>query len=255
MLVEILNQTTNPKILKEIFENWLINTERKSQQTAYNYKNAISKINRHYLENTKTEIDLYEIKNPEELAKYVELYETTGKFSEFGNYGKGTNRAAIKSFYRFLLNPEFQLENLIVDNFEDKELVMITEKSQNFSYEKDLKNSIIYQIQDLFPGYEIFGNDNEGIEYYIEGKRIDILLESYDKKTLLVVELKSGFADYKVFGQISMYLGLLSERFEDRELKGCIIAGEIDKGLKKASLTNKNIVLRSYNMKITLQEE
>lgn len=241
--------------MKEIFENWLINSERKSQQTAYNYKNAINKINRHYLDNENKEIDLYEIKNPEELAKYVELYETTGKFSEFGNYGKGTNRAAIKSLYRFLLNPEFQIEKIVDEDIEDKELLILSEKSQNFSYEKDLKNSIIYQIQDLFPGYEIFGNDNEGIEYYIEGKRIDILLESADKKTLLVVELKSGLADYKVFGQISMYLGLLSERFEDKELKGCIIAGEIDKGLKKASLTNKSITLRSYNMKITLQEE
>ena len=80
-------------------------------------------------------------------------------------------------------------------------------------------------------------------------------MESSDKKTLLVVELKSGLADYKVFGQISMYLGLLSERFEDKELKGCIIAGEIDKGLKKAAITNQNILLKSYNMKITLQEE
>lgn len=241
--------------MKETFENWLIEIERKSQQTAYNYKTAIIKINRHYKDNENLEIDLYEIKNPEQLEKYVELYETTGKYSEFGNYGKGTNRAAIKSLYRFLLNPEFQTANIIEENIEDKELILINDKIQNFSYEKDLKNSIIYQIQELFPNYEIYGSDNEGIEYYIEGKRIDVLLESLDKSSLLVIELKSGLADYKVFGQISMYLGLLSERFTDKILKGCIVAGEIDKGLKKAVLTNPNITLKSYNMKIFLLNE
>jgi len=242
--------------VKEIFENWLIDIERKSQQTAYNYKNAIIKINRHYKDNEKKQIDLYELKNPEQLKAYVDLYETTGKYSEFGNYGKGTNRAAIKSLYRFLLNPENQITSITEDeNFEDQELFLFNEKNQNFSYEKDLKNTIVYQIQELFPNFEIYGNDNEGIEYYIDGKRIDILLESLDKSTLLAVELKSGLADYKVFGQISMYLGLLSEKFETKKLKGCIIAGEIDKSLKKAALTNNNIELKSYNMKITLLSE
>lgn len=244
--------TNEPKKMKEVFENWLINIEGKSQQTAYNYKNAINRINRHYLDNEGINVDLYEIKDPKELSFFVKLYET-GKYSEFGNNGNGTNRAAIKSFHRFLCDSRVQIEKLIEieESNEEKELI----RGQNLSYEKDLKNSIIYQIQDLFPGYKIFGRDDEGIEYNIEGKRIDILLESADKTTLLVVELKSGLADYRVFGQISMYLGLLSEKFEGKILRGCIIAGEIDKGLKKASLTNKNITLKSYNMKITLQEE
>jgi hypothetical protein len=242
--------------MKEIFEQWLIEIEKKSQQTAYNYKNAINKINRHFKENENLVVDLYELNSPQELTTYVELYESTGKYSEFGNYGKGTNRAAIKSLYRFLLNPENQILNLLEDeNFEDRELIILSEKNQNFSYEKDLKNTIIYQIQELFPNYEIYGNDNEGVEYYVEGKRIDILLESIDKSTLLAVELKSGLADYKVFGQISMYLGLLSTKFIDKKLEGCIVAGEIDKSLKYAAITNSNITLKSYNMKINLFNE
>ncbi|MGV4529049.1 hypothetical protein [Ornithobacterium rhinotracheale] len=238
--------------MKEIFENWLINIEDKSQQTAYNYKNAITKINKHFFENENKRVDLYEINNPEELQAYVSLYESNGKYSEFGNLGNGTIRAAIKSLHRFLLDPEYLVQNITNSNVEDNELFLL---NQNFSYEKDLKSSVIYQIKELFPGYEIFGNYNEGVEYSIEGKRIDILLESLDKSNLLAIELKSGLADYKVFGQISMYLGLLTERFPNKKIKGCVIAGEIDKTLKMAVITNPDISLKSYSMKISLNDE
>ena len=48
------------------------------------------------------------------------------------------------------------------------------------SYESDLQKSLISQSEELFPEYQIFGDNVEGIEYSINGKRIDLLLE--DKK-------------------------------------------------------------------------
>ena len=122
----------------------------------------------------------------------------------------------------------------------------------NFSYERDLKNSMINQITELFPKYKIFGENNEGVEYLVDGKRIDILLEKNDG-SLLAVELKSGTANYKVFAQISLYLGLLMDRFPEKEIKGCIVAGEIDNTLKIATKTNKSIKLKTYKMKLELQ--
>ena len=123
-----------------------------------------------------------------------------------------------------------------------------------FSYEKDLQNSLISQAEELFPGYKIFGNNYEGIEYNINGKRIDLLLEHKTEKKLLVVELKAGLADYKVFGQISMYIGPLMQKYIDKEIFGIIIAGEIDDSLKMAILANKNVKTMIYKMKLTLEE-
>jgi len=123
----------------------------------------------------------------------------------------------------------------------------------NFTYERDLQNSLISQAEYLFPGYKIFGK-NEGIEYIIEGKRIDLLLENKEENTFLAIELKAGEADLKVFGQISMYIGLLKRKFPDKKIKGCIIAGEIDETLKYACSTNENIVLHEYQMKISIVE-
>ncbi|WP_373060494.1 endonuclease NucS domain-containing protein [Zunongwangia sp. H14] len=126
-------------------------------------------------------------------------------------------------------------------------------ENNNFSYERDLKNSMVLQIHELFPDYKIYGENNEGIEYLIEGKRIDILLEN-NQGGLLVIELKSGVANYKVFGQISMYLGLLMEQFPDRDIKGCIVAGEIDSTLQNASKMTDRISLKTYIMKLELKD-
>jgi len=106
----------------------------------------------------------------------------------------------------------------------------------------------------LFPNYQIFGFENEGIEYLIGGKRIDILLEKTNGD-LLAVELKSGIANFKVFGQVSMYLGLLMEKFPEREIKGCINAGKIDDSLKNASRITKLVELMTYTMKLELTTE
>jgi hypothetical protein len=123
-----------------------------------------------------------------------------------------------------------------------------------FSYEKDLQNSLISQAEELFPGYKIYGDNGEGIEYNINGKRIDLLLENKIQNKLLVVELKAGSADYKVFGQIAMYMGPLMQKHPDKEILGVIVAGEIDESLKMAILANKNIKIMTYKMKLTLEE-
>ena len=126
--------------------------------------------------------------------------------------------------------------------------------NQNFSYDKDLQTSLCLQINTLFPEYKIFGKNSEGIEYTINNRRIDVLLEHLETKDLLAIELKSGIADYKVFGQISMYLGLLKEKFPDKKAKGVVIAGSIQDSLKQAVMITDKIELKTYRMSIELEE-
>ena len=123
-----------------------------------------------------------------------------------------------------------------------------------FTYERDLKNALVYQAEKLFPGYKIYG-DNEGIEYCIGGRRIDLLLQQEEGEELIAIELKAGLADFKVFGQIAMYRGLLMERFPNRQIHGIIIAGEIDTSLVVAAKTGSGVRLMSYRMELRLSEE
>ncbi|CAN5333547.1 hypothetical protein BH23BAC2_BH23BAC2_24570 [soil metagenome] len=169
--------------------------------------------------------------------------------------GSATLKQAVKLYMTFK-NSNFTPSENSDKSFDIKqsleEEIDNIEVWNNFSYERDLKNSMTTQITELFPEHKIFGENNEGVEYLIEGKRIDILLEKNDG-SLLAVELKSGTANYKVFAQISLYLGLLMERFPEKEIKGCIVAGEIDNTLKIATKTNNLIHLKTYKMKLELQ--
>jgi predicted nuclease of restriction endonuclease-like (RecB) superfamily len=124
----------------------------------------------------------------------------------------------------------------------------------SFTYEKDLQNSLISQAEELFQGYKIFGENGEGIEYNINGKRIDILLEHKTENKLLVVELKAGKADYKTFGQIAMYIGPLLQKYPDKQISGVIIAGEIDESLKMSISAYNNVKTMTYEMKLKLDE-
>jgi RecB family endonuclease NucS len=128
------------------------------------------------------------------------------------------------------------------------------ESTMNFTYERDLQMALVRQAEKLFPGYKIFGDDLDGIEFQIEGKRIDLLLENTLKNELLAIELKAGIADYKGFGQISMYLGLLKKEFPQRNIKGIIIAGKIEESLKYAVITNENVKIMEYKMELKINE-
>lgn len=236
---------------KEKFKIWLIrNGYAENTSTSYSY--AIDRISKHLSEKRNEKINVYEINDLPTIKKLVDSYSIVGNYSEIGNEGRGTVRNAIKALYKFkehTIDLSYGLPDEEIETEEQKDLSII-----NFSYERDLKNSMVSQIAELFPGYKIFGNHNEGVEYLIDGKRIDILLEKSDGE-LLAVELKSGVANFNVFGQVSMYLGLLMDRFPDKQIKGCIVAGEIDLTLKSATKTTNLISLKTYKMKLELQNE
>jgi len=154
---------------------------------------------------------------------------------------------------KYLRDYPYIYENEFIENETIGDKINNIEKNL-FSLEKDLENSLISQYEDLFPEYNIFGNNGEGIQYQIGGKRIDLLLEHKTQNQLLAIELKAGIAKYEVFGQIAMYLGLLKKEFPQKFIKGIIIAGKVDESLKYAVSTNENVKLMEYQMEIAINE-
>lgn len=230
------------------FENWLITTRterQKKESTAYNYSIAIKRIAEHYYENTKISIDFFT--SPIELIEKAEsLYGINGEYSVFGQQGNGTIRNALAALIRFRKSPDILIEKEVYEEGED-------ETFPNFHYENDLQETILFQINDLFPEFRIYGRDNEeGIKYKIGGKEIDILLESKDGKSLLIIELKAGTAKEKVFGQIAMYYGLIIKEFPEKDVKGLVIAQEISSELINAGLLSDKISFMSYLLQVNL---
>jgi len=138
-----------------------------------------------------------------------------------------------------------------IDDVDDMDVV-----ESIFSYERDLQKALVAQIKakKIFSEYKIFGENEEGIEYSIDNKRIDVLLESNLKNELLVIELKAGIAKKDVLGQISEYMGKLMRKFPEKSINGLIIASEIDDSLKEACLPNPNIKTKKYRIELTIIE-
>ena len=246
---------------RDQFEAWMVQNARLAPQTAYNYSVAINRISTNYSMVTGNSTDIYSIRDIRVLSGIADQYDIGGQYSQFGHIGNGTNRAAIKKLKRYLEavladgQSESESETELEPNqIQTNELLAqpVENIGSRLSYERDLKNAVVLQIEELFPGYSIFNGLEVGVEYLIEGKRIDILLEG-PGGDLLIIELKSGVVDFRVFGQISMYIGLLEERFPERGIKGCIIASEFDRSLIAATRTNSAVSLKRYNMKIILE--
>ncbi len=231
------------------FKNWLI--RRGNTGAALSYPSAINKLSIHYSEKEGENIDIYTLRDIDTVKKIQKNYLQDGIYSDYGYESKGLFRSAINRYLEFLTD-YLNGDDLTDEEISSSDIENIT--YNNFTYEKDLKFSLCNQISSLFPEYKIFGENKEGVEYLIEGKRIDVLLENINSGSLLAIELKSGIADFKVFGQIAMYLGLLKKQFPEKKTKGVIIAAEIDKSLRDACLITEAVSLKTYRMNLFLED-
>ncbi|MBS4050389.1 endonuclease NucS domain-containing protein [Methylomonas rivi] len=230
------------------FKNWL--SSRGHPGAANSYPKAINIISEHYSKSTGTPIDIYMIRDQTKISEIAHDYSQSGKFSEFGYEQHGRFRAAIGRYSDFFVQTFGDGQEIIqMENAEQN-----LDVPNNFAYEKDLQTALCSQVSELFPNHKIFGGLAIGVEYSIGGKRIDVLLENEYDGNLVVVELKSGQADYKVFGQISMYIGLLQRQFPEKKILGVIVAGGIDESLVQACETSEKVSLKTYHMKIELED-
>ena len=229
------------------FKEWLIQQGKPS--AAKNYPQAINLVSQHYSKATGQKVNIYEITDQVLISEIAHAYGQSGKYSDYGYEQHSRFRAAINRYAEFFV--QSQKPEILTPAIEETE---VAAAETNFAYEKDLQTAICAHISELFPNYKIFGGNSSGIEYSIESKRIDILLEDAKTGDLLAVELKSGTADYRVFGQVSMYMGLLMAKFPERKVSGVIIAGSVDPGLKHACTTTDRIELKVYRMSVELDD-
>lgn len=237
--------------MEQAFKDWLV--QHGKPGAAKSYPQAINLISEHYSKEVGQKTDIYAIADQVTVSKISHDYSQAGKFSAFGYEQHSRFRAAIARYAEFFVQHDAPVSSIASVSPEEG-TASASALETNFAYEKDLQTSVCAQISELFPGYGIFGGNKIGIEYSIAGKRIDVLLEEQVTKNILVVELKSGPADYRVFGQISMYIGLLMTEFPERKISGVIVAGAIDAGLKSACGTTDRITLKVYRMSVELDD-
>ena len=238
--------------MEEQFREWLRQRGYGEPGAVTSYSSAIPLISSHYSQETESEVDIYRITDQALISKIAHDYSQSGRFADFGYGQHGRFRAAIARYSEFFVHhasaePATESAPIQTEQYH-------ADPQISFSYERDLQTTLCAQISDLFPGYKIFGDDNLGVEFSIGGRRIDVLLECAETQDLVVIELKSGRADYRVFGQISMYISLVKRQFTDRVVKGVIVAGEVDESLRLACETNPDVSVKLYRMSLALED-
>ena len=121
-------------------------------------------------------VNIYALKDVDVVNEIARKYRQDGIYRAYGYEGNGLYRSAIARYSEFLT------DYFAGGELTEEEILAPTEESPtfcNFTYEKDLKFSLCHQIPDLFPNYKIFGTNNEGVEYTIEGKRMTFCLKIF----------------------------------------------------------------------------
>jgi hypothetical protein len=234
--------------MKNEFEKWMVKKESKAKATASQYANAIELISRHYSQQTNERIYLYNNPDISFVRKLKHDYGTRGRYKYFGqngtgNNGHGTVRAAIAAYARFLEYRKEQDGN----HSENTEKPNNKNMTNSFIVEGNVKHLMAAKAEELFPGYKIVKKQNE--------KKDLLVLENINKNELLIIKLKEGFADNNVIPSILEYCGSLPKEFENKSIKGLIIAGEIDESLVKACSTPlMDIGIMKYQVEINLEK-
>lgn len=125
--------------------------------------------------------------------------------------------------------------------------------------EKHLEEFLVrnWEKTPFFDDYEIYKNpegQTVGQQFNAFGyDRIDILAQSKDKKTLLVIELKKGKGTDETVGQLLRYMGYMNTiKEEGQVVRGMIIAHEANEQIQHALSMVQNVEFYSYKLHFSL---
>ncbi len=123
---------------------------------------------------------------------------------------------------------EQQLEDFIIENWESTEL--------------GKKYELIYEEGAL-----------KSQQYVTDIGRIDILAKDRVNGNYVVIELKKNQTSDDTVGQILRYMGWVSEKKNDKKVKGIIVAGKYDEKLYYAQQMMKDIDVFLYEVNFNLK--
>lgn len=156
---------------------------------------------------------------------------------------------------------ESDLEN-IIDYY--KKTVSIESSSPSLSIsqsafvlEKHLEDFLIgnWSNTELGKRFDLIIEDGELIsqQYRTEIGHIDILARDKNKKNYVVIELKKNQTSDDTIGQLARYMGWISEKMSDDNVRGIIIAGDYDRRLEYAlkMIPNVEVFIYQVDFKLT----
>jgi hypothetical protein len=137
------------------------------------------------------------------------------------------------------------------DQLEEQESLI----EASITFERDLEEYILRNLNKIENGLRLYKESGiTGQQLTIDIGRIDIL--ALDKNNdFVVIELKSGIANYHVIGQILSYISWVRNNLaKGSRVRGIIIAEGFDQKLKYAVSELTDILLKKYNVMFEFED-
>lgn len=155
---------------------------------------------------------------------------------------------------RKVLNLAAEYESYISgDTIDEVDRLQQDEASFEFALESHLRDFLAKDLGIIEPGLKLFELDERsGIEYPLDGGRIDILAVDQSNR-IVVIELKLSQGRNKALGQLLYYMGWVDANLGSKPCRGIIIASEISRELEIAVSRTPDVSLYNYKMSFSVE--
>lgn len=140
------------------------------------------------------------------------------------------------------------------DNGTQPELEEMADGSQEFAFERDLRNYLSKNLSAIEPGLKVYQDEEfSGVEFPVGGRYIDILATDA-RGGYVVIELKVSRGYERVVGQILRYMAWVKQHLAaGKAVRGIIVANEVSEDLHLAASLIPDLELFEYaiSMKLT----
>lgn len=130
------------------------------------------------------------------------------------------------------------------------------ESSEEFAYERDLRDYLARNLQLLEPGLSLYRDEGiTGVEFPVGGRYIDILAVDKDGH-YVVIELKVSKGYDRVVGQILRYMNWIKKNHAEtgQQVRGFIVAKEISEDLRLACDELYSVSLYEYVLSVSVKK-
>lgn len=122
-----------------------------------------------------------------------------------------------------------------------------------FALEAHLRDFLAKNLGQIEPGLKLCEhNGNRGVEFPVDGGRIDILAVDRSDR-YVVIELKLARGREKALGQLLYYMGWVDKNLGRGPCRGVVIASEISQELAVAVSRAPGVALHQYKMNFSLE--
>ncbi len=126
-------------------------------------------------------------------------------------------------------------------------------ESQEFAAESDLRDFLAKNLEQVEPGLQLFRRgDQTGVEFPVDGGRIDILAVDRDKR-FVVLEFKLSQGRSRALGQLLYYMGWVDKKLGNGPCRGIIVAKEIGEELAIAVKRVPGVSLCRYHLAVSIE--